>query len=46
MIGAEMRYGALSAKVHALYGKRLRTADFARLAAMKDPAEILNDLRQ
>ena len=41
-----MRYGALSAKVHALYGKRLRTADFARLAAMKDPAEILNSLRQ
>ena len=41
-----MRYGALSAKVHALYGKRLRTADFARLAAMKDPAEIMNALRQ
>ena len=26
MIQADMRYGALSAKVRALYGKRLRTA--------------------
>ena len=41
-----MRYGALFAKVHALYGKRLRAADFARLAAMKSPAEILEALRQ
>ena len=41
-----MKYGALSAKAHALYGKRLRTADFTRLASMKDPAEILNALRQ
>lgn len=41
-----MKYGALSAKVHALYGKRLRTEDFARLAAMKSPAEILDALRQ
>lgn len=46
MIGAEMKYGALSAKVHALYGKRLRTADLTRLAAMKSPAEILDALRQ
>ena len=46
MIGAEMKYGALSAKVHALYGKRLRTADLTRLAAMKSPAEILDALCQ
>ena len=41
MMGSEMRYGALSAKVYALYGKRLRAADFAALAERKDPAEIL-----
>ena len=43
---AEMEYGALSAKVHALYGKRLRTAEFAQLAALKSEAEILEALRQ
>lgn len=41
-----MKYGALSAKVHALYGKRLRTEDFARLAGMKSESEILDALRQ
>lgn len=46
MMGSEMRYGALSAKVHALYGKRLRAADFAALAERKDPAEILEALRR
>ena len=45
-MGAEMRYGALSAKVHALYGKRLRTQEFAWLASLKDEAEILEALRQ
>ena len=43
---AEMAYGALSAKVRALYGKRLRAADFAQLAARRSEAEILEDLRQ
>ena len=32
---AEMTYGALSAKIRALYGKRLRADDFARLAGLK-----------
>ena len=35
---AEMAYGALSAKVRALYGKRLRSDDFARLAARRSEA--------
>ena len=39
---AEMAYGALSAKVRALYGKRLRSDDFARLAARRSEAEILD----
>lgn len=46
MIQSDMRYGALSAKVRALYGKRLRTEDFARLAGLKSEAEILDALRQ
>lgn len=46
MTGAGGKYGALSAKVHALYGKRLRAGDFARLAGMKSEAEILDALRQ
>ena len=41
---AEMAYGALSAKVRALYGKRLRSDDFARLAARRSEAEILDEL--
>ena len=41
-----MTYGALSAKVRALYGKRLRAADFAQLAGRKNEAEILEYLRQ
>ena len=46
MTGDDMRYGALSAKVRALYGKRLRTEDFARLAGLKSEAEILDALGQ
>lgn len=46
MIGEDMKYGALSAKVHALYGKRLRREDFARLAGLKSEAEILDALRE
>ena len=40
-----MTYGALAAKVRALYGKRLRYADFERMAGMKSEAEILDYLR-
>ena len=43
---AEMAYGALAAKVRALYGKRLRAEDFAQLAARRSEAEILDALRQ
>ena len=41
-----MTYGALSAKIRALYGKRLRVDDFARLAGLKNEAELLEALRQ
>jgi len=41
---AEMTYGALSAKIRALYGKRLRADDFARLAGLKNEAELLEAL--
>lgn len=41
-----MRYGALSVKARALYGKRLRTKDFAWLAGLKSETEILEALRQ
>ena len=41
MKNAEMTYGALSAKIRALYGKRLRADDFARLAGLKNEAELL-----
>ena len=46
MTGSEMKYGALSAKVHALFGKRLRTEEFARLARMRDAADLLEALRR
>ena len=32
MKNAEMTYGALSAKIRALYGKRLRLADYQHMA--------------
>ena len=41
-----MTYGALSAKIRALYGKRLRADDFARLAGLKNEAELLEALGQ
>lgn len=41
-----MRYGALAAKIRALYGKRLRGEDFARLAGLKSEAELLEELRR
>jgi V/A-type H+-transporting ATPase subunit C len=41
-----MIYGALAAKAKAMYGKRLRFADFERLAAMDSEAQVLDALRQ
>lgn len=40
-----MRYGALSAKVKALYGKRLRFADFEQMAALPNEQSVLDYLR-
>ena len=34
MIDSYMRYGALAAKVKALYGKRLRFSDFEHMAGL------------
>lgn len=45
MITNYMNYGALSAKVRALYGKRLRFADFEHMASLKSAAEVLEYLR-
>lgn len=40
-----MNYGALSAKVRAMYGKRLRYADFEHMASLTDTADVLEYLR-
>ena len=45
MTGA-MVYGALATKVKAMYGKRLRFADFEKMAAMGSEADVLAYLRQ
>ena len=45
MLNALMRYGALTAKVRALYGKRLRLPDFEHMAALSAPSEVLDYLR-
>lgn len=39
-------YEALATKVKAMYGKRLRYADYVRLARMASVSEIYADLRQ
>lgn len=39
-------YEALATKVRAMYGKRLRNADFARMASMRSVDEVYADLRQ
>ena len=44
MLNALMRYGALTAKVRALYGKRLRLPDFEHMAALSAPSEVLDYL--
>lgn len=46
MTGGTAEYGALAAKVRALYGKRLRPSDFEHMAVMKSVAEVLDYLRQ
>ncbi len=39
------RYGAVTAKVRAMYGKRLQAADYTKMAAMKSVSEIADFLR-
>ena len=41
MIGALMTYGALTTKAKALYGKRLRLADFEHMSALKTVSDLL-----
>lgn len=41
-----MQYGALTAKIHARYGKRLRASDFRQLSSLHSIAEIADYLRQ
>ena len=45
MISSYTRYGALSAKVRAMYGKRLRLADFEHMASLTDQRDVLDHLR-
>lgn len=40
-----MEYGALGAKVRAMYGKRLRRADFAHMGSLSEAADVLEYLR-
>lgn len=45
MMTSYMKYGALSAKVRAMYGKRLRRSDFEHMASMAGLLEIFEFLR-
>lgn len=45
MVSSDMRYGALCAKVRAMYGKRLRFSDFEHMAALPDAQHIFDYLR-
>lgn len=45
MMGSYMRYGALAAKVKAMYGKRLRFSDFEQMAALPNEQSVLDYLR-
>lgn len=45
MISSYMDYGALSAKVRAMYGKRLRLSDFEHMASFTDTRDVLEYLR-
>ena len=46
MTGAYASYGALSAKVKAMYGRRLRAGDFRRMAALPNVEAVLDELRR
>ncbi|MDR1692408.1 MAG: V-type ATPase subunit [Oscillospiraceae bacterium] len=39
------RYGAVTAKVRAMYGKRLQAGDYTKMAAMKSVSEVADFLR-
>ncbi len=45
MIGSYMNYGALSAKAKAMYGNRLRQADFDHMGSLTDHRDVLDYLR-
>ena len=45
MTGGQAQYGALAAKVKALYGKRLRFSDFEHMAGLPNEQSILDYLR-
>ncbi len=45
MISELNQYGAVSAKVHGMYGKRLKTEDYEKLMAMTSVEEIIVFLR-
>lgn len=45
MIGSYMKYGALAVKARAMYGKRLRLADFEHMASLTDHRDVLDCLR-
>lgn len=45
MITSYMKYGALSAKVRAMYGKRLRADDFEHMATLGGPQDVMESLR-
>ena len=46
MIGRLTQFGAASAKVKAMYAKRLRPEDFARISAMRNVPEVVSFLRE
>ena len=43
---SKLKYSAVYGKIHALYGKRLRPADYDRLSSMSSVAEIADYLRE
>ena len=45
MIRADMTYGALCAKTRALYGKRLRLADYQHMAGLESVEDVMEYLR-
>ncbi|MDR0326078.1 MAG: V-type ATPase subunit [Oscillospiraceae bacterium] len=45
MTAGSLRYGAVTAKARAMFGKRLRRGDYGKMAAMKSVAEVAGYLR-